>query len=149
MAASRLEGLTAVVTGSSSGIGQGIALALAAAGARFVICADLKEGHVAQSALGSGVKSSSHGAKMASRALVAAKDDDESVDTPTHELIHARHGKERAIFVRCDINREKSDTADGIFSIEDAIQEALSRTGRLDLSVVSFSSVLFISGYFF
>lgn len=135
MAATRLEGLTAVVTGSSSGIGRGIALALAAAGARLVVCADLKEGHVAPSTLAANVKASSHGAEMASRALVASQDNDESVDTPTHELIHARYGKDRAIFVRCDISREESDAAAGIFSIEHAIQEAVSRTGRLDLSV--------------
>ncbi|QKX53299.1 uncharacterized protein TRUGW13939_00377 [Talaromyces rugulosus] len=137
MAATRLEGLTAVVTGSSSGIGRGIALALAAAGARLVVCADLKEGHVALSTSAATVKTSlSHGAEMVSRALVTSKDNnDESVDTPTHELIHARYGKERAIFVRCDISREKSDAADGIFSIENAIQEAVSRTGRLDVSV--------------
>ncbi len=41
--AERLKGRTAVVTGAGRGIGRGIALALAAEGARVAICARRKE----------------------------------------------------------------------------------------------------------
>ena len=68
----RLAGKVCIVTGSSSGIGQGIAYGFANAGAALVVCADLRP--------------------------TTAKGD----GTPTHEMICEKFGKERAIFRKTD-----------------------------------------------
>jgi hypothetical protein len=138
MNSDRLHGLTAVVTGSSSGLGRGIALALAAAGARLVVCADLKETQDVRSSMDPSVKASK-GADMASRALeVANKSSEDDADTPTHEFIRSQYGEDRAFYVRCDISLEQDDVDNDIYSTGYAIQEAVNRTGRLDLFVALF-----------
>ncbi|MDI1486030.1 MAG: hypothetical protein OHK93_004219 [Ramalina farinacea] len=70
---------TAVITGSSSGLGRAIALLFAEHGTRLIICADLKpEGRI------------------------GGVDDDEGV--PTHDLICQRHGEGRAVFKKADVS---------------------------------------------
>ena len=69
---------TAIVTGSSSGLGRAIALLFAAQGTRRVICADLKPDSPAD-----GV--------------------DEEQGVATHELISRRYGAEKAVFVKTDV----------------------------------------------
>jgi hypothetical protein len=69
----RLDGKVCIVTGSSSGIGQGIAYGFANAGAALVVCADLR----VNTASGNG--------------------------TPTHELICQKFGEGKAIFKKTDV----------------------------------------------
>ncbi|MCJ1470299.1 hypothetical protein MMC07_008944 [Pseudocyphellaria aurata] len=78
MAALRLAGKIAIVTGASSGLGRAIALAYAGHGTRLVVCADLQENPR------SGVVQES---------------------VPTHELIRQRHGKARAVFTKTDVSK--------------------------------------------
>lgn len=75
--ANRLSGRIAIVTGSSSGLGRGIALAFASEGASLV-CADLQ----------------SH----------AHKDKANEFPVPTHELIIQQGGT--SIFVTADVRDE-------------------------------------------
>lgn len=148
MSSDRLHGLTAVVTGSSSGLGRGIALALAAAGARLVVCADLKETQHVRSTMDPSVKASK-GADMASRALeVSNKDGEDDADTPTHELIRSRYGEDKSFYVRCDISVEQDDVDHDIYSTGYAIQEAINRTGRLDLFVALLLWFSFFCAFF-
>ena len=74
-----LQDKTAIITGSSSGLGRAIALLFAEHGTRLIICADLKpEGRIG------GV--------------------DEDEDVPTHDLICRRHGEGRAVFKKADVS---------------------------------------------
>lgn len=70
---------TAVITGSSSGLGRAIALLFAEHGTRLIICADLK-----------------------SEGRIGGADEDEGV--PTHDLIGERHGGGRAVFKKADVS---------------------------------------------
>ena len=72
----RLAEKVAIITGASSGIGRAIALLYASHGTRLIVCADLQP----EPQLGIDVK-----------------------DTPTHELICQRYGKDRAIYQRADV----------------------------------------------
>ncbi len=69
---SRLADKVCVVTGSSSGIGQAIAFAFANAGAKLVVCADLRP--------------------------TTAKGN----ETPTHEAICLEFGEGRAVYKKTD-----------------------------------------------
>lgn len=79
MFARRLVNKTAIVTGSSWGIGRAIAVALAAEGARLVVCADLTP----------------H----------ARREVGEEASVPTHELIgrDIAGDQNRSIYVRTDV----------------------------------------------
>lgn len=110
---------SAIVTGSSSGLGRGIALALAAAGVRLIICADIcvdfpsiEEG------------SNPH-----------TKSAPQRPNIPTHELIASRFSSVRAIFMRCDVGLETKDaTSTGeVLGWEEVVEQAVSLAGRLDL----------------
>ncbi|MCJ1446629.1 MAG: hypothetical protein MMC23_007135 [Stictis urceolatum] len=79
--AKRLLGRIAIVTGSSSGLGQAISLLYAQEGAR-VVCADLRPD---------------------SRPLVG----ESTPPIPTHEAIQQAQGIEAAIFVQCNAGLEK------------------------------------------
>lgn len=125
----RLSGVrAAIVTGSSSGIGRGIALALAEAGARLVVCADLWP--------------------------LPGNDEDavseaisEERRVATHKLILARHGVGRALFVRCDVSIESAERAtddlevatkehkvgEKVWGMADLVAETVRRAGRLDV----------------
>ncbi len=68
----RMAGRTAVVTGAASGIGRGIALALARRGCNLAL-ADLNETGLAQTAaMATGVDVSTHRLDVADRQAVAA-----------------------------------------------------------------------------
>jgi NAD(P)-dependent dehydrogenase (short-subunit alcohol dehydrogenase family) len=82
----RLEGRVAIVTGSSSGMGRAIALALAKEGAHLV-CADL-------------------------RPDAAAKGFEADKDIPTHQVIINNGG--RSIFQKCDMG--KTDEINALFA---------------------------------
>ncbi|KAL1858069.1 hypothetical protein VTK73DRAFT_7966 [Phialemonium thermophilum] len=82
----KLEGRVAIVTGSSSGMGRAIALALAKEGAH-VVCADL-------------------------RPEAAAKGFEADKDVPTHEVIRNNGG--RSLFQKCDMG--KTDEIDTLFA---------------------------------
>ena len=79
----RLHDQIAIVTGSSSGIGRGIALALAREGA-VVIHSDLKE------------QAAPHGFEP-------------DIDTPTHQVIVNNKG--RSVFKKCDMGKTEEITA--------------------------------------
>jgi hypothetical protein len=108
---------TAIVTGASSGIGRGIALALAEAGVRLVICADIR------------VQPHTEGVEKSERT--------------THHEIEYRFGAGRAEFVRCDVTVERTGTAASTDSDEEGpacgmaelIEHTVQSTGRLDVWV--------------
>jgi NAD(P)-dependent dehydrogenase (short-subunit alcohol dehydrogenase family) len=89
----RLQGRVAVVTGASSGIGRGIALAYAEEGAA-VVCSD-----------------------VAPTAPTAAADADGEFAVETHTLIIEKGGK--AIFVKANVQKEDEVKA----LVEAAVQE--------------------------
>ncbi|MCJ1405377.1 hypothetical protein MMC11_008604 [Xylographa trunciseda] len=112
----------AIVTGSSSGIGRGIALALAAAGVKLVICADLTP-------------------KPVSAEDATADSDRGEEERATHELITTRYGEARAVFMRCDVGIERAKEREGmevgaqVWGMADVVAEAVRRAKRLDLAV--------------
>ena len=72
----RLADKVAIVTGSSSGLGRAIALAFAANGAHFVLCADINRD----------------------------PPDSEALREPTDELIRQYWGADKAAFVKADVS---------------------------------------------
>lgn len=124
---------SAIVTGTSSGIGRSIATSLAAAGVGLVVCADLDP------ATGKGEG--------------ATWETDEAEKTmPTHRLIARRHGKGKAVFVRCDVTTERGapgakgevasegegegEVGETVWGVEELVKETVRRAGgRLDVYV--------------
>jgi len=127
----RLDGLTAIVTGSSSGIGRSIALAFAREGAKHVVCVDIV----------------SEAPNFESR--VDAKDLHHVVErelneelSATHELIRQRHGQDKATFFKCDVSLEKrpgeKDPENGqdgqkLYGVAGLMDAAMQTLGRLDV----------------
>ena len=116
---SRLSALrAAIVTGSSSGIGRAIALAVADAGSQLVVCADLR----------------ALPPPMAGVSAEGGEGDDEGEGEgeeekkATHEVIAERYGRERAVFVRCDVGVESGEGG-----VEEMVRETVRSAGRVDL----------------
>ena len=134
MSAQRLSNLTAVVTGSSSGIGRAIALGLAGEGAALVVCADLRPD---QSQINStpplGAHAASLGRDLAVKALDVAQSNMVDQEIPTHTLIRKRFGPDKAVYVPCDVALEDAASDDAVKGIRHAIEKAVELTGKLDL----------------
>jgi len=104
----KLTSRTAIITGSSSGIGRAIALTYAREGA-FVVCADLSPSYPSNF-------SSSDNTKAGGET---------TLDVPTHELIGKNGGQ--AIFVKTDVEKEDD--------LKEVIKICVERWGRLDIMV--------------
>ncbi|KAK4506627.1 hypothetical protein PRZ48_000359 [Zasmidium cellare] len=105
---SRLEGITAMVTGSSSGIGRAVALQLATEGAKAVICVDVRPG------------------------LAQPRSNEDAL--PTHEVIQSRHGNEAAAFMQCDISVEEDGRGETL-GVANVMRNIAELTGRIDVLV--------------
>ena len=134
MTYARLSNLTAVVTGSSSGIGRRIALAFADEGARLVVCADLNP-KTSETKLDSfpDIEQPFTGRDMILNAISTHRSEAADQGIPTHDLICQRHGPGRAIFVHCDVRHEKASENDSIVGPKEAIELAIQSTGRLNV----------------
>lgn len=113
MTSARLQNRTALITGSSSGLGAAIALAFAAEGAR-ICCVDLYPSPRSPGTNAQTGKSDDFHNRVAS--LPA-----------THALIEKEHGEDRSIFVRADITKTED--------VEAAIETCVRVFGRLDIMV--------------
>ena len=74
-----IEDRTAIVTGSSSGVGRAIALLFASQGARLIVCADIKP-------------------------YTRTGGIDQDSETATHELICRRYGDSKSVFVKTNVS---------------------------------------------
>lgn len=101
----KLHGLTAVITGSSSGIGRSIALRFAAEGAKSILCVDLRPEH--------------------------PPSDREDETIPTHEIIQAKFGSDKATFIACDVSIEKGNGAS--LGMAEVIERTVQTMGRIDV----------------
>ena len=125
----RLAGVhSAIVTGSSSGIGRGIALAFAEAGVGLVVCADLQPRP-----------------KILNDAAWKLATEERS--WATHEIITTRHGSGRAVFMRCDASLEREEKSvveeavvaeeplaeEKVWGVADLVAETVRRAGRIDV----------------
>ncbi|MBE7181216.1 MAG: SDR family oxidoreductase [Terriglobus roseus] len=112
MASNRLAGRTALITGSSSGIGRAVAIAFAAEGAN-VCCLDLYPN------LRNAVDPATGKADSIHNRITSGE--------PTHELLARQHGDARVTFVKTDVTSARD--------WERAVQACVERFSRLDIVV--------------
>ncbi|KAL9607642.1 MAG: hypothetical protein Q9167_007465 [Letrouitia subvulpina] len=156
----RLHNKTALVTGSSQGLGRAIALSFAHHGAHLVVCADLDPDRksrislpakpseelsieeigqmsVTQTTAIDDEHQDSEPSELSKSSLLQINRDADQGDDDdrkaTHELICKRYGAGKAVFVECDVTKEEGEEG-----VKGAVEEAAKRgLWGLNISLVT------------